>query len=317
MKVLLLGGTGFIGTELAHELVDRGHEVRVLSRSPEDEDLPSAVETVTGDVTAYDSIESAFEGQDAAVFLVALEPLFTPSGGEKMHEKVHLGGTKNAVRAAEEHGVERFVQMSALGADPDGATHYIRSKGQAEDVVRESDLDWTIFRPSIVYGDGSGFLRFTGLLTTPFVTAFPGGGSIPFQPIWVGDLAPMMADALEDEKHVGQAYDVGGPEVLTLADVARAIERSKGRSLAVLPIPMPLVKIGATVTGALPLIPFGPDQYRSLQFDNRVQDNGVTAFGYDTSDLRTLDDYLGIANGESGTGTPDSDSDSDSAASSA
>ncbi|MEF8974407.1 MAG: NAD(P)H-binding protein, partial [Haloarcula sp.] len=131
MDVLVVGGTGFIGQHLCRELDDRGHAVTALSRSPADATLPDGVETVAGDVTEYDSIEGAFEGQDAVYYLVALSPLFKPDGGDKMHERIHLGGTESTVQAAEEHGVDRFVQLSALGADPNGDTHYIRSKGRA------------------------------------------------------------------------------------------------------------------------------------------------------------------------------------------
>jgi len=302
MNVLLLGGTGFIGTNLARELADRDHDVTALSRSPGDEEVPAGVETVQGDVTDYDSIAPAFEGQDAVVNLVALSPLFQPSGGNEAHERVHLGGTENAVRAAEEHGVERFVQLSALGADPDGPTAYIRAKGEAERVVRGGDVTEVIVRPSVVFGDGGEFVGFTSLLTPPYVTGLPGGGKTRFQPIWVGDLVPMIAEMVEDERHAGMAYELGGPEQLTLAEVATAIERSKGRSLRVLPIPMVLAKIGLTIGGALPLFPMGPDQYRSLQFDNTTASNDVEEFGYELEDLTTLSEYL-ESRGSGGTTT--------------
>ncbi|MFC6726278.1 SDR family oxidoreductase, partial [Halobium palmae] len=118
MNVLVVGGTGFVGSFLARELHERGHEVAVLSRNPGEADLAAAVERVSGDVTDYDSIEGAFEGRDAVYFLPALSPLFKPDGGDEMHFRIHLQGTENAVRAAETHGVDRYVQMSALGADP-------------------------------------------------------------------------------------------------------------------------------------------------------------------------------------------------------
>ena len=137
MRVLVVGGTGFIGEVLCAELDERGFEVTALSRAPESGDLPAGVERVTGDITDYGSIEAAFEDKDAAVNLVALSPLFRPAGDDEAHFTVHRDGTDNVVRAAETHGVGRLLQMSALGADPDGDTAYIRSKGLAEAVVRE------------------------------------------------------------------------------------------------------------------------------------------------------------------------------------
>ena len=294
MNILVVGGTGFIGTSLVPELVERDHDVTVLARDPGEADLAAAVEQVRGDVTAYDSIEGAFEGQDAVVNLVALSPLFEPSGGTT-HEEVHLGGTRNVVRAAEDHGVRKLVQMSALGADPDGPTEYIRTKGLAEQVVRDSGLAYTIFRPSIVFGDGGEFVSFTKKLTTPYVTALPGGGRTPFQPIWVEDFVPMVADGIHEE-HDGEAYEIGGPEVLTLADVARLAYRAEGKPVTVLALPMALAKVGMTVIDPVPFVPFGRDQYRSLKFDNRVADNDVDAFGVTEGDLTTLGEYLGLSN---------------------
>jgi NADH dehydrogenase len=293
MRVLVVGGTGFIGTSLCTELKRRGHEVTAMSRNPGGGDLPGGVNKVMGDVTEYESIDEAFEGMDAVYNLVALSPLFKPSGGDKMHDRIHRQGTEHVVRAAEEHGVDRLVQMSALGADPDGATAYIRSKGQAEDIVTGTDLEYTIFRPSVVFGDGGEFISFTKLLAPPYVSALPGGGKTRFQPIWVGDLVPMLADAIDSEEHVGETYEVGGPDKLTLAEIARLIHRSDGRSTTVVPVPMALAKLGLSIGDLIPGFPMGKDQYRSLQFDNVTDDNDIGAFDVGTGELTTLKAYLG------------------------
>ena len=294
MNVLVTGGDGFVGSSLCDELASQGHDVTVLSRDPDSSIFSENVETVMGDLTAYDSIESAFEGMDVVVNLVALSPLFQPKGGDDEHFEIHLGGTENVVRAAEEHSVPKIVQMSALGADPNGPTAYIRSKGQAESVVRDSGLDWVIFRPSVVFGEGGEFVSFTEQLTPPFVAPLPGGGRTRFQPIWVEDLASMLADATTDDEYNGKGYEIGGPEVLALADVARMAKRAKGRSVSIVPVPMELAEIGLSVAGSIPMIPFGPDQARSLQMDNTVSDNDVGAFGVSESDLRTLGEYLDV-----------------------
>ena len=327
MNVLVVGGTGFIGSHLSRELVGRGHHVTVLSRHPDEADLPSEVDRVAGDSTAYDSIEGAFEGQDAVVFLVALSPLFKPRGGYQRHFEVHLGGTENAVRAAEEHGVEKYIQMSALGADPNADTAYIRSKGQADRVVKESALDWTIFQPSVIFGDGGEFVGFTKRVAPPYFTPLPGGGKSKFQPLWVGDVVKMFAMTIEgtlpeDEErgdyesgedapiqavrrvddgggraadpHARQVYEIGGPDVLTLAEVARLAHAADGRPVNVYSVPMSLAGVGLKALGNVPGSPFGEDQYRSLQFDNVTTDNDVGVFGFEKADLRSLADYLGV-----------------------
>ncbi|WP_436901961.1 complex I NDUFA9 subunit family protein [Halovenus halobia] len=294
MQVLLVGGSGFIGTALSATLLERGHDVTVLSRSPDNEPIPDGVETAMGDVTAYDSLEPAFEGKDVVYNLVALSPLFEPKGGNEMHDRLHRGGTENCLRAAEKHGVDHFVQLSALGADPDGPTHYIRAKGQAEKLVRDSELDWTIIRPSVVFGDGGEFLSFTRKLTPPGVAPLPGGGKTKFQPIHVDDLVGMLADSIDSDDHVGETYEIGGPEQLELAEVAKRIRRSEGKSVKIVSVPMSLAGIGLNVAGAIPGFPMGPDQYRSLKFDNTTSENDISAFGVESAELTTLSSYLGV-----------------------
>ena len=343
MNVLVVGGTGFVGTHLCRELAGRGHHVTALSRDPDEADLPPEVERVAGDTTAYDSIEGAFEGQDAVVFLVALSPLFKPKGGYERHSDVHLGGTENAVRAAKEHGVEKYVQMSALGADPNADTAYIRSKGQADRVVKDSGLDWTIFQPSVIFGEGDEFVGFTKLLAPPYFTPLPGGGKSKFQPIWIGDIVEMFAMAVEGtvpededdedgeaeseeegsaeettegedaeseteggdaesesgsgstDPHVGQTYEICGPDVLTLAEVARLAHAAEGKPVNVYSVPMSLAGVGLKLLDNVPGAPMGGDQYRSLQFDNVTTDNAVGVFGFDEGDLTTLAAYLGVS----------------------
>lgn len=293
MKVLVAGGTGFIGSSLCRELHDRGHEVTALSRNPDDGEVPAGVEVAMGDVTAYDSIAGAVSDQEAVINLVSLSPLFkTPSGTS--HEEVHLGGTENLLQAAEEAGVSRFVQISGLGVDPNADTGYLRAKGRAEEVVRDSDIEWVIFRPSVVFGDGAEFVSFTKLVTTPYVTGLPGGGSTRFQPIWVEDLVPMIADSLEGSEHPGKTYEIGGPDQLTLAEVTKLVYESEGKPVRIVPVPMGMAKIGLTAAGPVPFVPLGPDQARSLEIDNVVESNDVGVFGVAEDDLRTFRSYLGL-----------------------
>lgn len=297
MKVLVTGGTGFVGTNLCRELHSRGHDVTAMSRSPSDTDLPDGVETTAGDVTDYDSIVDAFDGQDAVINLVALSPLFKPKGGYEMHDKVNWQGTENVVKAAEANDVTRYVQMSALGASPDAETAYIRSKGKAENAVKSSSLEWTIFRPSIIFGEGAEIIDFTKKLKGMFAPGvplypLPGNGTQRFQPIWIDDLTPMFAEALEDDTHVGETYEIGGPEILTLRDVTELVYESEGKSITIVPLPMPLAQVGLTVLGAVPGFPMGADQYRSLKIDNAVADNDATAFGVDVESMKTFEEFL-------------------------
>ena len=297
MHVLVAGGNGFIGSHLLPKLLAADHEVTVLARNPDSDALPDDVEPVRGDVTAYDSIEAAVDGHDAVVNLVALSPLFKPKGGDRMHDEVHRHGTENLVRAAETGGVDRFLQLSALGADPNGATAYIRAKGQAENHVTDSGLDWTIVRPSVVFGDGGEFVSFTKKLKGMFapgvpVYPLPGGGKTRFQPIHVDDLVGMLVETLTDDAHVGATYELGGPDDLTLREITNMVYKAAGKSITIVSVPMALAGVGLSVGGKIPGFPMGADQYRSLQFDNTTADNDIAAFGTDEASLTTLESYL-------------------------
>jgi uncharacterized protein YbjT (DUF2867 family) len=298
MEILVTGGTGFVGTALTRELRDLDHSVTALARNPDEDDVPDGVDAAPGDVTDYDSIEPAFEGVDVVVNLVALSPLFKPPDGLS-HEAVHLGGTEHVVEAAEANDVERIVQMSALGADPDGPTEYLRTKGEAEAVVREADLEHVIVRPSIIFGEGGELVSFTKRSKRMFapglpIAPLPGGGSTRFQPIHVADLAPILGDCAVEAEHAGETYEFGGPDVLTLAEITRLVYAAEGKRMRVVPIPMPLAGVGLTVLGAVPPFPFGREQYKSLGVDNTVSDNDVAAFGHSPDELTTFAEYLGV-----------------------
>ncbi len=293
MDILVTGGTGFIGRHLCRTLGERGHSVTALGRSDPGDDLPEGVDFVEGDVTEFDSLPPAMEHRDAVVHLVSLSPIFAPKGGGRQHELVTVGGTRNVVRAMNETDVDRLIYLSGLGADPEGPTTFIQTKGRAEEIIRATDLDWTIVRPSVVFGSGAEFVPFVKLVTTPYVTGLPSGGnSMRFQPIWVEDLADLLASALEDQATVEQTYELGGPDVYSLAAVTELVYQAAGRSVKIVPVPMPLARIGLTVAEFVPFIPLGRDQYRSLTFDNVTDTNAVEELGGDIEDLRSFNEYL-------------------------
>lgn len=293
MDILVPGGDGFVGRHLCAELVSRDHTVTSLSRTPDPSVLPDEVEVTAGDMTDYDSIEGAFGGQDAVINLVALPPLHQPRPGT-YHDSVCVGGSINAVVAAHQHDVNKFVEMSSLGADPHSPMAYWRTQALGEMAVRASNLDWVILRPSFIFGEGSETFAFINRYTTPYVTVLPAGGRQPrFQPLWIGDGVRMFADAIENDEHIGETYHLGGPEVVTFGDVTRMLYQAAGQSVRILPVPMLLAKTALYAADPISSIPFGIDQARSLEMTNTADRNDIEAFGVDSSDLTTLSEYLG------------------------
>ncbi len=288
MKVYITGGTGFVGSHLAHKLVWAGHKVTLggLSKNAPI-DLPEDIEVELIDVTDPETLD--FSDHDAVIHLVGLSPLFKPNIS---YHSVHVEGTVNVMEACKDAGISRYIHMSALGAHPEENTTYLRTKGEAQVLVESSELDWSIVRPSVIFGEGGQFLNFTESLITPYVTALPRGGKNKFQPIYVEDIGDLFVEIIENpHSHTHKKYDIGGPKIHSLKDISKMIEKSKGRSLRVLPVPMGLTKIAMSVSDKIGL-KFGLDQYRSLKKDNITNKNSLDNFKKDVDDLRTIEDYL-------------------------
>lgn len=284
MKILVAGGTGFIGRVLCRILASRGHTVTAAGRSPP-QSMGSS-QTIALDVTDED-LTDPVAGHDVVVNLVALPSHVQPSS--QSHDTVHRQGTQHLVEASETTGVDRFVQMSALGVDSGVETAYFAAKRAGERIVRHSDLDWVIYRPSVVFGDGCAFLPFLRKLAAARIVLLPGGGQLRIQPIWVDDLAAMLADGVDDDRHTGETYELGGPDVLTLAETVVLLRPNA----IILPLPMPVAAAGALIAEQLPGLPIGRDQYRVQTLDNTASPNDIAAFDFETGDLQSLSEFLG------------------------
>jgi uncharacterized protein YbjT (DUF2867 family) len=275
MKVLVTGGTGFVGTHLVNALQRRGHAVTVLARDPRKtlNRYNRPVEAAQGNVLDRASIERAVSGQDAVVHLVGI----IVEKGDQTFDRMHREAVENVLAAAKAAGVRRVVHMSAMGSSEDAPSEYSRTKAAGEKVVRASGLDWTIFRPSIVFGYGDGFV---GLLA-PLVRDNPGfipvigDGQNRFQPVAVEDVARVFADALEKPETIGQAYEVGGPEALTFDHILRQIAAAvgkPGKRLVHLPVWYGRLLAGLfewlARRGVLAVPPLTRDQLKSMSRDN-------------------------------------------------
>ena len=271
----MTGGTGFVGTHLVNALQRRGHSVTILARSPEAarNRYNHPVEAVAGDVLDPGSLAHAAAGKDAVIHLVGI----IHEKGPQTFDRLHREATENALAAAAAAGVRRFVHMSAMGAAEDGPSVYSRTKAAGEKAVRASKLDGTIFRPSLVFGPGDGFVS----LLAPLVKHNPGfipvigSGKTRFMPVSVHDVARVFADALEKPETAGKTFEVGGPETVTLNDLYRAIAVAVGKPRKpLLHLPLWYGRLlarafeAAAAWGILPAPPLTRDQLASLSRDN-------------------------------------------------
>ena len=229
MKLLVTGGTGFVGTHLVNALVRRGHEVAVLARRADHarNRYNRPVEPRRGDVLDAASLPAAIAGRDAVIHLVGI----IHEKGNQTFDRMHREAVENVVAAMSASGVRRLLHMSAVGAAEDSPSEYGRTKAAGERVVRQSGLDWTIFRPSIVFGPGDGFVS----LLAPIVDKNPvfipviGKGRTRFQPVSVYDVARVFGDALENPNTVGKTFELGGPDIFTLDEIYREIATVLGK----------------------------------------------------------------------------------------
>ncbi len=288
--VLVTGASGFVGSHLLPELLGAGHHVVALVRSAGAGEkvvrrLPAAlaanVELRTGDVDRPGTLPAALAGVDAVVHLVAIPRDGT--GGRQLLA-VNLEGTRNVLAAMQSAGVQRLVHLGALGVEDREDLHYATSKARAELAVRESGLDWTILKPSLLFGPGDGFFNIVADLVrlSPGIVPVPGDGKSRFQPLHVGDLALCLRLAVERPETVGHSFELGGPRRWTYREITAEVCRGMGRRRAIVPVPVRLISLVAGAAEAVHLpFPVATDQLRQLALDNVGPLDGVhAAFGF-------------------------------------
>jgi len=281
MLVSVAGGTGFVGGYVVRQLLRHEHQVRLLARNPvaagELRDR-SNVELVQGAIDDREAVRRLMAGADAAVNLVGI----IEETGRQTFERVHVEGTGNLVRGAEEAGVKKFVYLSALGARPDpDATAYHRSKAAAEAVVRESRLPYLILRPSLIAAPGNEVLAMllTMLRMSPLVPVI-GNGLYRLQPVAAADVGEAVAAGVERESITG-TFDIAGPDMLTYHQLLDAMEQALGVQRRRVAVPVPIVRFSAHAGTVLPnLNPITPDQLQMLLEGNTTANNAIqTVFG--------------------------------------
>jgi len=281
--ILVTGATGFVGAEVLRRASRRGWRVRGLARHPEKAEalgrLPH-VELYRGDVLDPPELLEAMDGVESVIHLVGI---IAPTRAQSF-EDVHVRGTENVLEACMNAGVRRYVHMSALGTERGrDRSAYWRTKWLAERAVRASDLEATIFRPSLMFGpDDEFFNRLARAVRWSPVVPLPSGGSQQFQPVWVGDVAEVFLQAARMEKTPRPLYRVAGPEVLTLREIVGQLARVLGKKRPVVPVPTAALRLAAgALEAVLPSPPVTRDQLAMLEVPNVADTGSVRALVQD------------------------------------
>lgn len=226
MKVFITGSTGFVGSHVIPELLSRQHEVTALIRPGSESRLPVPQHQVTvvhGDIADPDSFAPALRTCDAVIHLVGIIREVPRRG--ITFQKLHLDATRNILRAAEAGDISKYVHMSALGARHDSPSGYFSTKAKAEDLVRNSPLDSTIFRPSIILGPGDDFINyFANIIRRFHIIPIIGSGRYRMQPVHINNISQAFVTSLETDSTSGQTYEIGGPDRYEFREMMQIIK---------------------------------------------------------------------------------------------
>ena len=283
LSLVVLGGTGFLGTRLVARLIKDGHRVTVLSR---DRELHKHLLVLPGltlencDVYQEAQLSERFRGKDVVINLVGIlnERGFAGAGFRRAHTEL----TQHVLNAARSAGVTRLLQMSSLKAAPDAPSYYLRSKGEAEKLIRDQNtvLDWTIFKPSVMFGPGDSFLNRFAALLAAIPVAFPlARPNARLQPVFVDDVVNAMLRCLHGGPSGRQTYELGGPQVYTLLEIVALVAKLTHRRRWIIGLPDFLGSMQAFFMNFVPGRPFSSDNYRSLKVDSVCSEDGFAKLG--------------------------------------
>lgn len=274
-RILVVGGAGFIGRHIVARLIARGLRVTVPTRRRARAGhlitLPT-IDVVEGDVHDDTFLDTLTRDQDAVINLVGI--LHGSSGAPgspygREFAQAHVELPWRIIGACRKHGVGRLLHMSALGADSNGASMYQRSKGDGDAAVIESNLNWTILRPSVVFGPEDNFLNLFATLAKFFPILPVGGTAARFQPVWVGDVEEAFANALDNRATFQHTYELAGPHIYQLRELVAFAAAASGHPRPVVALPDSLARFQAMLMELAPGEPLmSRDNLDSMKVDN-------------------------------------------------
>lgn len=296
-SVCVLGGTGFVGRALVAQLAGEGHSVKVLTRDRtgnRDLLVLPTVRLVHADVHDRTVLEREFRDSTVVVNLVGILNERRPGHGQREFRRVHAELPAKVIAACKAAGVQRYLHMSALKADSGrGPSHYLRTKGEAEDMIRRecatSGPEFVIFQPSVIYGPQDRFVnRFAAILRVvpgflPLACA-----DAKFAPVYVMDVAAAFARGLDLEAAAGRSYPLCGPDVMTLGEIVGSAARTLDLRRRIVPLPRWLSRLQAAVMDFVPGKPFSTDNFLSATVDSVCDRDGLGELGIERTSMRSV-----------------------------
>lgn len=290
-KICVLGGTGFVGRHLVHRLVEQDWQVTVLTRELNRccplSVLPTVKLVAVKNLYDQQELNQHLADHDVVVNLVAI--LNEKGRDGRGFEKAHVELANKVVEACQTNKIKRLLHVSALNAGVQGASHYLRTKGEAEAIVQAAtDLQVTCFRPSVIFGEDDEFFnRFIRLLrlTYVFPLACP---ETKFAPVWVDDVVNAMINSIGNSTHYGKIYNLCGPKVYTLQQLVEYAAKLAKLPRYVMPLGSRLSYLQAAVFERVPSKPLSLDNYRSLQVDSVCGENHLTRLGVTPHALESI-----------------------------
>jgi uncharacterized protein YbjT (DUF2867 family) len=298
LSICILGGTGFLGTRLVARLIKDGHRVTVLSRDREQHKHLLVLPGLTldnCDVYAEGQLSEQFRGNEVVINLIGIlnERGFGGNGFRRAHTEL----TRSVLQASRSAGVVRLLQVSALKASPGAPSYYLRSKGEAERLIREhvGALDWTVFQPSVIFGPGDSFLNRFARLLANLPVVFPlARPDARFQPVFVDDVVEALRRSLHGGASSRQTYELGGPKVYTLREIVSLVARLTGRRRWIIGLPDFMGRLQALAMDFVPGRPFSTDNYKSLSVDSVCAQDGLASLGIKPQSMEaSARQYLG------------------------
>ena len=295
--ITVFGGSGFVGGQVVHALARRGWRVRIACRRPDrayklqTSGSVGQILAVRCDVNDPAQVAAALNGADAAINLVGI--LY--EAGKRSFQAMHVDASRIIAEACAAGGVDRLVQVSALGANPESESDYARTKAEAEMAVRAVEPNAVIVRPSVVFGSGDDFLnKFAKMGQIAPALPLIGGGKTKFQPVYVGDVAEAIARCATDAGAAQRTFELGGPAVMSFEDVLKLVLRETHRTRLLAPLPFFVAKMIGGLAQLTAMVGIKPvlteDQVTLLQSDNVVSADaeGLAALGIEPTGIEAV-----------------------------